>query len=523
MISYCIIDRYPDLIKRKIDEISILDDIYRLVGTASDAKSGLQMITALNPEMLIVDTSIDESNNSLLIEARKMIANNRVVALSSSSDFHHIRSLINAGADEYLIKPIKTSELTDVLKRISEEKIENSDFNNNKNQDTLAIKTSFDKAIEQSTILRDNERLRQYLIRAEQFTPELDSNYWSEVFNKSVYRLHLLVGHDRQKLLRMIPENLRWLEINRLPSVFLLIQCSHDYSNLIEGLTQAMRKISGKRFKSVSSSFLKDITELRKGFTECCSILDRLPVDVITPSCIDNKCSLNESRVSELKEFWNQEKNLILSIERGNSVAAVRSIDELFHFYETGSFFMSKSHFIDLGTVKRHVGGIVRQIRTLVHTYLGENFYGNEDSIFIQWSYDYTLLRDYVRNLVKNSAEALKTYSAYSSENPIDNIVDYLNKNYNQDITLEKLSELFYLNPSYCSTLFKKQTGINYSQYVNQLRIQEAKQLLLNDNISISRVAKMVGFRNDEYFFRVFKKLSGHTPNEFRQNYSEEV
>lgn len=516
MISYCIIDSYPDLIKQRIDEVSIFDDIYRLVGTASDAKSGLQMITALNPEMLIVDTSIDESNDSFLAEARKKFANNKIVVLSSSSDFHHIRSLINAGADEYLIKPIKTSELADVLKRISEAKNSLKDVSNNMSQAALAINTSLDKTAERSAILSDNERLRQYLTRAEQFIPELDSRFWSDLFDKSVYRLHLLVGHDRQELFKMIPEDLRWLEINRLPSVLLLFQHSHDNNDWIEGLTQKMRDISGKTFKTVSTSYLKDITALRKGFSECCSALDRLPVEVITPSCKDKMFSSNKSRDGELKEFWNQEKNLILSIERGNSVAAVRSIDELFHFYETGSFFMSKSHFIDLGTVKRHVGGIVRQIRTLVHTYLGENFYGNEDSIFIQWSYDYTLLRDYVRNLVKNSAEALKTYSAYSSENPIDNIVDYLNKNYNQDITLEKLSELFYLNPSYCSTLFKKQIGINYSQYVNQLRIQKAKQLLLNDNISISRIAKMVGFSNDEYFFRVFKKFSGQTPNEFR-------
>ncbi len=92
-----------------------------------------------------------------------------------------------------------------------------------------------------------------------------------------------------------------------------------------------------------------------------------------------------------------------------------------------------------------------------------------------------------------------------------------MHKNFNQEITLDKLSELFYLNPSYCSTLFKKHTGTNYSLYLNKLRIDKASQLLLDEGLSISLIARTVGFSNEEYFFRVFKKITGQTPSEFRR------
>ena len=374
--------------------------------------------------------------------------------------------------------------------------------------------------------------------------PELSSNYWMELFDSSVFRLHMLAGYDRHELLSLMSDDLRCLEINRLPSVMLIFQGAQEINDGIDKLIGALRKSSGKTLKTSSSSLLTEITALRSGFLECCRLLDQSPI--MTRISADRKHdehlfytgrspSNHHSNTGKRSSFsqWDKEKNLLLYIESGNTGAAVHCIDELFSCYESGLCSSQPSNFrvearsqanargqaearsqtnarsqvLDLGTVKHHLGNIVRSIRSLVHHYLGESYHGSEnigDSKFIRWSYDYTLLKGYVRNLVQNSAEALKPYSAYSSENPIDNIIDYLHKNFNQEITLEKLSELFYLNPSYCSTLFKKHTGTNYSLYVNQLRIDKASQLLLDEGLSISLIARTVGFSNEEYFFRGF-------------------
>jgi two-component system response regulator YesN len=571
-----------------INDIVAFDGVLKLVGTAADGESGLQMVSVLRPDLILVDTSIeitadrawagqlstgritkDDLAHNLLLNIRKNSDECIIIALSSDSDFHHIQSAIRAGISDYLLKPLKSAEIVDTLSRFIDfsQIDENAATDNIELTSTTHLNDTTDLPTdqkshqdEQSRIMRDNDMLRQYLIRAEQFVPELSSNYWMELFDSSVFRLHMLAGYDRHELLSLMSDDLRCLEINRLPSVMLIFQGAQEINDGIDKLIGALRKSSGKTLKTSSSSLLTEITALRSGFLECCRLLDQSPI--MTRISADRKYheqlfytgkspsnhhsdtgrspSNHHSDTGKSSSFsqWDKEKNLLLYIESGNTGAAVHCIDELFSCYESGLCSSQPSHFrvearsqanarsqvLDLGTVKRHLGNIVRSIRSLVHHYLGESYHGSEnigDSKFIRWSYDYTLLKGYVRNLVQNSAEALKPYSAYSSENPIDNIIDYLHKNFNQEITLEKLSELFYLNPSYCSTLFKKHTGTNYSLYVNQLRIDKASQLLLDEGLSISLIARTVGFSNEEYFFRVFKKITGQTPSEFRRRAAE--
>lgn len=629
MISYCIIDRQPDSVQRMINDIVAFDGVLKLVGTAADGESGLQMVSVLRPDLILVDTSLeitadrawagqlstgritkDDLTHNLLLNIRKNSAECIIIALSSDSDFHHIQSAIRAGISDYLLKPLKSAELVDTLSRFIDfsQIDENAATDNIELTSTTHLNDTTDLPTdqksnqdEQSRIMRDNDMLRQYLIRAEQFVPDLSSSYWMELFDSSVFRLHMLAGYDRHELLRLMSDDLRCLEINRLPSVMLIFQGAQEINDGIDKLIGSLRKSSGKTIKTASSSLLTEITALRSGFLECCRLLDQSPI--LARVSADHKHdehlfytgrsrsnhhsdtgrspsnhhsntgkspSNHHSDTGKSSSFskWDKEKNLLLYIESGNTGAAVHCIDELFSCYESGLCSSQPGHFrvearsqveardqaearsqgeargqanarsqadvhsqveargqvLDLGTVKRHLGNIVRSIRSLVHHYLGESYHGSEnigDSKFIRWSYDYTLLKGYVRNLVQNSAEALKPYSAYSSENPIDNIIDYLHKNFNQEITLEKLSELFYLNPSYCSTLFKKHTGTNYSLYVNQLRIDKASQLLLDEGLSISLIARTVGFSNEEYFFRVFKKITGQTPSEFRRRAAE--
>ena len=79
-----------------------------------------------------------------------------------------------------------------------------------------------------------------------------------------------------------------------------------------------------------------------------------------------------------------------------------------------------------------------------------------------------------------------------------------------------KISELFYLNPSYVSQLFKTKGLTTFSKYITNLRVEKAKEFLGTEGFSISDVAKSVGFENDKYFFRVFKKSTGYTPTQYR-------
>lgn len=97
----------------------------------------------------------------------------------------------------------------------------------------------------------------------------------------------------------------------------------------------------------------------------------------------------------------------------------------------------------------------------------------------------------------------------------IDNAIDYIRQNYFEDITLEDISSYIGFSPYYFSHVFKAYTGLNFIDFLTKIRIENAKKLLKQDNLKISAVAKMVGYRDPNYFSRVFKNMVGVPPSKF--------
>lgn len=99
------------------------------------------------------------------------------------------------------------------------------------------------------------------------------------------------------------------------------------------------------------------------------------------------------------------------------------------------------------------------------------------------------------------------------------NALQYIHTHFAQKITLEQLADLEHISKSYLSRRFKKHTGMTVITYINQLRIQTAKQLLINSTESVKEIAYQVGFESTKYFFSTFKALVGESPSSFRSRY----
>ena len=122
----------------------------------------------------------------------------------------------------------------------------------------------------------------------------------------------------------------------------------------------------------------------------------------------------------------------------------------------------------------------------------------------LQKTLDFFIESMFVKNSGKNS-EVIK------------NAIQYMTQNYNKPLTLEETAAQVQLNPSYFSSLFKKSCGSSFKEYLNYIRIEESKHLLSNTNYSIIDIAIAVGFEEQSYFTRVFKKYTGLTPKQYRK------
>ncbi|MFV0351933.1 MAG: response regulator [Oscillospiraceae bacterium] len=114
---------------------------------------------------------------------------------------------------------------------------------------------------------------------------------------------------------------------------------------------------------------------------------------------------------------------------------------------------------------------------------------------------------------------ALQTKSEEEGK-PVRSVKQHISSHYNQPITLEQMAELAGFNASYFSTLFKKETGQTFSEYLQAVRIERAKELLRETDLPISRICEDVGYSDLKHFSATFRKVTGIKPGEFRKLYS---
>ncbi|MNC28377.1 HTH-type transcriptional regulator YesS [compost metagenome] len=129
----------------------------------------------------------------------------------------------------------------------------------------------------------------------------------------------------------------------------------------------------------------------------------------------------------------------------------------------------------------------------------------------------YTLLTEIIQRVSVEGSDTVG--QQYERLKPV---LDYIEQHYAEEITLPTLAGLICVTPEYFCHLFKKTTGIRPISYVNQVRVNKSKELLL-DNVQcgMEDIARQVGFESTSYYGAIFKKLERLTPGAFRRSYQK--
>ena len=111
----------------------------------------------------------------------------------------------------------------------------------------------------------------------------------------------------------------------------------------------------------------------------------------------------------------------------------------------------------------------------------------------------------------------LSELSDLKSERPdISEITDYIIKHSDQEITLNKMGEIFFRDPFYIGKLIKKTHGLSFNEFLNKTRVEKAKFLLSSTNLSTNTITEKVGYKYRDHFYRIFKRITGQSPGEYR-------
>lgn len=136
---------------------------------------------------------------------------------------------------------------------------------------------------------------------------------------------------------------------------------------------------------------------------------------------------------------------------------------------------------------------------------------------------DYEELGQVIRRLqIKRLGKQMEESQHAGEDKLIYRIIRYIREHAGEEISLEVLSQEFHVGGAYISKIFKQETGMNYHAYLTRIRMDQAKQLLLNTSSTVTEIADAVGFRDYRVFIKSFKDREGMTPKEFQSRKENE-
>jgi len=126
-------------------------------------------------------------------------------------------------------------------------------------------------------------------------------------------------------------------------------------------------------------------------------------------------------------------------------------------------------------------------------------------------------LKEFIHMIISKVIDLIGMLKKTQHEMIINKVIEYIMDNYNMDISLDDISSKVFMNKKYLNMIFKEEMGSPIYDYITKIRMEKAKKLILDENVTIKRIAEIVGYNNIQCFIRMFKKFYSLTPIEFRR------
>jgi len=488
----------------------------QFAGEADNGEAGLQLIRTANPDIIITDMRMPEMDGkSFLKLLQHDYPDKKVIVVSGYSDFEYMKEAISAKVVGYLLKPFSREEIRDTLKKAFQ---------------LLEAERSAQQRMEYSEIEKeeisygaDLQSLSNLIlgIQPKDKAPAFRSNKMQALSRAERYVLMTAYAQDKPETetLPFASDNGVFIPHaqNERLGLYLLYEPAggSDVQKQAEALAeQIVCEAGGETTVIVGISGVKtSLSQLAEAYAETASALNGRRV-------ADDRCGVavftGDERPAE-PVAWDSMDELLFFLEAGNAPKAAEWTGKLFEH-------VASTPGVTLGQVKATCRLLIHEVRDMLHRYFrtaGSHSASSSFEAVLAASFDIEAIQTYLLQVLPGIAEMLNERSIYSSDNVIDNIKVYIEQHYNKELTLEKLSSLFFINPSYCSYLFKEKTGTKLIDYVNSVRIGKAKEMLRRTDYKVYQIAKTLGYDNTKYFFRVFKKVTGSTPEEYRLSAQE--
>jgi len=182
-----------------------------------------------------------------------------------------------------------------------------------------------------------------------------------------------------------------------------------------------------------------------------------------------------------------------------------------------------KSH-LEPSTIKHFLADILIHVKSiLLHTYGRLDVPFASNLTILSEVEEKFYLYEIIQMFTVQFEACITAIASPSRENIMDDILQYIEHNYNKTLKLGTIAELFGYNSSYLGKVFHKSTGKSFNSYIDEIRITNSKQLLKEEEYKVYEIAQMVSYSNVDYFHKKFKKYVGISPAEYRKSENSDL
>ncbi|MGP4079130.1 response regulator [Pseudalkalibacillus sp. R45] len=497
------------MISREMEEAEIIAE-------AGNGRQAIEMAKAEHPDLILMDIKMPGIDGVEAVnEIKKELPDIRFIMVSAFDTFEYAKKVMQQGVKEYLLKPSKKDEVIESIRRVQAE----IDQEHEELEDKRQLERKFNKALD----FMQSEWAVSLLVDHVQ---ELDLKEWGELLDvnfKCGYAI--VVEKTNQEVDRRVW--LDWLKnyVNSHSADSILLSPNHEEKLPLFFLTDKIDGNDKNGFKTYILPFIRNLIhqcelyfqfkphvaiglpyrsvhQLSRSYYEALHTLESIQSDehVTYKFSTDESNSENGATVA-----FQKEKDLLESIKSGDATRALQK----FEFYLNE---LSNDAVIDL---KRSVSSLNEFF--IIATRM-INDLGIPVNRFIPYNQisSYQELKEESTRLLREIVEKVQTWRMVQAKGKLENAKDYIEKHYYDPLTLEMVASHVELSPYYLSKLFKEKKGITFIDFLTHIRIEKAKEYLMEPEISVKEVCFKVGYKDPNYFSRVFKKIVGQSPKQYR-------
>lgn len=502
---------------------------FTILGEMENGLEAKKFVEANQVDIVITDISMPVMNGIDLIKNINEISKlTKIIVLSCYSDYDFIREALKCGVCDYILKQhLKAESLIELLKKIDKSlDDEQGDIKN----------SSKGVHIDKSNIL--NNLINGVTLTSEDFKGQYYE--YDYLFNASRYYIFVLKIDDYES----IKETVSFQEIKKYNSdIALFIEKCLKGENLngISGITRNNEIIA--LFGLSTSEDIKEIrikahtvfnqirNYIKENLTYTYSatvsyyfsdMVEISQVYKIAKSALESYMLFSKDNIFFIESDKVQysimltledQKSLLNAVIEGNEIQAEYLVNSYIETLKKSAhkFEISKMYLLD---ILNFILKIAVKFEIDTFTLFNCNYIPYEKIESMRNIYE---LKDWFVDIVKKLINQSNDRN-FIHRRDIMKAIEYIENHYTEDLSLTDVSKYVMISPNYFSMIFKKEVGESFSEYILKLKLEKSKLLLKNDDKKVYEAAEESGFRNNQYFNRVFKEYYGMTPLEFKKS-----